>query len=85
MSACPAQCFANVTPEQFAILQKKAQASGIPLEGNSGTASSFGGRFEWEYDPAKLAFTITVIQPPFLMNCESVNARIGALVQGVLA
>ncbi len=85
MSACPAQSFANVAPEQFAVLQKKAQASGIPLNGNSGTASSFGGQFEWHYDPATRALTITVTQPPFLMNCESVNARIGALVQGVLA
>ena len=85
MPECPALSFANVRPDQFAVLQKKAQASGIPLEGNSGTSSSFGGRFEWKYDPATLALTITVIQPPFLMNCESVNARISALVQGVLA
>jgi len=85
MSVCPAQSFANVAPEQFAALQKKAQASGIPLDGNSGTASSFGGQFEWNYDPATRALTITVTKPPFLMNCESVNARIGALVQSTLA
>ncbi|MGA2649716.1 MAG: hypothetical protein ABSF28_04310 [Terracidiphilus sp.] len=85
MSACPAQSFANVAPNQFALLQQKAQASGIPLEGNSGAASSFGGKFEWNYDPATQALTITVASPPFLMNCESVNARIGALVRGVLA
>jgi hypothetical protein len=85
MSACPAQSFANVTPEQFAALQKKAQSSGIPLNGNSGNASSLGGKFEWSYDPTTLALTITVTSPPFLMNCESVNARISALVRDVLA
>lgn len=85
MSACPSQSFANVAPEQFALLQQKAQGSGIAINGNSGTASSFGGKFEWNYDPTTLALTITVTSTPFLMSCESVNTRIGALVQEVLA
>ncbi|MGA2848196.1 MAG: hypothetical protein ABSE46_04300 [Terracidiphilus sp.] len=85
MPACPAQSFANIAPEQFAALQRKAQASGVPLEGNSGAASSFGGRFEWNYDPATREFTITIIQPPFLLNCETASARISAMVQSVLA
>jgi len=55
------------------------------MDGNSGIASSFGGSFEWNYDPATLAFAITVIKPPFAMNCESANARIGAMVRSVVA
>ena len=85
MSACPSQTFANVTPEQFATMQQKAQASGIPIEGNSGTASKFGGHFQWNYDPTTQSLTITVTSPPFLMSCDSVNARISALMQEVLA
>jgi hypothetical protein len=85
MPACQAQSFTNVAPEQFAALQKKAKASGIPMDGNSGIGASFGGRFEWHYDPAALALAITVIQPPFAMNCESANTRISAMVQSVLA
>jgi hypothetical protein len=85
MPACPAQNFANITPDQFAALQKKAKASGILMDSNSGIASSFGGSFEWNYDPATLAFTITIIKPPMMMNCESAIARISAMVRGVVA
>jgi len=58
MSACTAQRFTDVTSRQFAPLQTKAQASGIPLDGNSGSGSSFGSKFEWNYDPTTPAFTI---------------------------
>jgi hypothetical protein len=85
MSACPSQTFSNVTPDQFASLEKKAQDSGVPIQGNSGTASKFGGHFTWNYDPATQQLTITVTQTPFLMNCESVNARISSLVQNSIA
>jgi hypothetical protein len=85
MSACPSQTFANVTPDQFAAMQQKAQASGIPLEGNSGTASKFGGKFEWNYDPATQTLTITVTSPPFLTSCETVNEKISTMMQQVLA
>ncbi|MGA9668695.1 MAG: hypothetical protein WBQ94_05770 [Terracidiphilus sp.] len=80
MPACPAQTFSNITPERFASLEKQAQASGVPIQGNNGTGSKFGGQFAWNYDPATLELTITVTQTPFLMGCESVNARIAALV-----
>jgi hypothetical protein len=85
MSACPSQTFANVTPEQFASIEKKAQESGVPIVGNSGAASKLGGHFTWIYDPATQELTITVTEPPFLMNCESVNARISSLVQSIIA
>jgi hypothetical protein len=55
------------------------------MDSNSGIASSFGGSFEWNYDPATLAFTITIIKPPMMMNCESAIARISAMVRGVVA
>ena len=80
MSACPALTFANITPEKYAQLVNKAQESGVPLQGNSGTGSSFGGHFKWNYDPAILILTITVTKTPFLVTCESVNARITAMV-----
>ena len=85
MSACPSQTFANVTPVQFASIEKKAQESGVPIVGNRGAASKLGGHFTWIYDPATQELTITVTEPPFLMNCESVNARISSLVQSIIA
>jgi hypothetical protein len=85
MSACPSQTFPNVTPEHFATIEKKAQGAGVPIQGNAGTASSFGGEFTWTYDPAASQLTITVTQTPFLMNCESVNGRIKSLVESILA
>jgi hypothetical protein len=85
MSACPSQTFSNITLGQFANLEKKAQAAGIPIQGDSGAASKFGGHFTWNYDPAAQQLTITVTETPFLMNCESVNARIKALVEGIPA
>jgi hypothetical protein len=85
MPACPSQTFANITPEQFANIARKAQESGVPINGNSGAASKLGGHFTWIYDPTTLELTITVTEPPFLMNCESVNARIKALVANITA
>ena len=85
MSACPPQTFSNFTPQQFASLEKKAQGAGIPIQGNTGIASTFGGQFNWTYDPAAQQLKITVTQTPFLMNCESVNARIKAMVEGIPA
>jgi hypothetical protein len=85
MSACPSQTFSNVTPQQFASLEQKAQDSGVPIQGNNGAASKFGGHFAWNYDPAALELTITVTEPPFLMNCDGVTARIRALVENTLA
>lgn len=83
MSECPTLTFSNITPEKYALLVKKAQDSGVPLEGNSGTGSSFGGHFAWNYDPATLILTITVTHAPFLMSCESVNSRITAMVTSI--
>jgi hypothetical protein len=85
MAACPPQTFSGLTPEEFASLEKKAQGAGVPIQGNAGTASSFGGQFAWTYDPAARQLTITVTQAPFLMNCESVNSRIKTLVEGINA
>ncbi|MGD0734306.1 MAG: hypothetical protein ABR976_04125 [Terracidiphilus sp.] len=85
MSACPSQTFSNVTPEQFAGIEQKAQKSGVPITGNCGSASTFGGHFTWNYDPATRELTIKVTEPPFLMNCESVNAKISSLVANALA
>jgi hypothetical protein len=85
MSACPSQTFLKITPEQFASLEKKAQGAGVPIQGNSGGASKFGGHFTWNYDPAAQHLTITVTETPFLMNCESVNARIKSLVEAIPA
>jgi hypothetical protein len=85
MPACPSQTFAHFTPQQFASLERKAQASGIPIKGNTGSGSTLGGQFTWNYDPSAQQLTITVLQPPFLMNCESATARIKAMVEGISA
>ncbi|MGA2217304.1 MAG: hypothetical protein ABSG51_04410 [Terracidiphilus sp.] len=85
MPPCPPQAFSNITPKQFTALAQKAREQGLPFQGNSGTGSSFGGQFSWNYNPATLELKISVTQPPVFLTCESVSARISAVVQSVVA
>jgi hypothetical protein len=42
MGNCAAQLFENITNEQFTCILGKAQAKGINITGNTGTASADG-------------------------------------------
>jgi hypothetical protein len=75
------QVFSGISPEQFAKLTVKAQAAGIDLGGNSGTASKFGVEVSWNYSPESQQLTLQCLSTPFFVKPEEVNAKIQALVK----
>jgi len=75
------QVFSGITPERWAKLMSKAQAAGIDLNANSGTASQYGVEVTWNYVPDTKKLTLQCLSAPFFVNLEDVNARIRALVK----
>ena len=73
--------FSGITPEQYARLRAKAQAGGIEISGNSGTASKFGVEVSWNYVPETGALTFQCLATPFFLKPEQVNARIQEMVK----
>ena len=51
MAQSAPQVFSGITPTQYASLLLKAQANGLDLTGNNGTASKFGVEMAWNYSP----------------------------------
>jgi hypothetical protein len=85
MAECAPQVFSGITPEQYASLLQKAQAAGISLSGNSGTASKFGVEVAWNYSQDTQELTFQCLRTPFFMKPDDVNAKIEALVKESLA
>jgi hypothetical protein len=79
------QVFKGVTPEQYARLVEKANASGLELTGNSGTASKFGVEVAWTYLPDAQQLTIQCLKAPFFMKTSDIDAKIQTLVTQSLA
>lgn len=75
------QVFRGVSAAQFARLQQKAQGAGIEMEGNSGSASKFGAEVAWSYSPETQELSLQVLQAPFFMKKEDVEARMRSLVE----
>jgi hypothetical protein len=80
MPSTPPQVFSNITPDKYATLTQKANAAGINMNGNSGTASQFGVEVSWSYSPEANELTIHCLNTPFFVSPETVDARIKALV-----
>ncbi len=78
------QIFAGVTPAQYAALLEKAQAAGLGLSGNSGSASRFGVEVAWNYSPETQELTLQCLRTPFFVRAAEVNARLKALVTEAL-
>ena len=85
MAAGEPQVFTGITPDQYAKLADKARATGIELNGNSGTASKFGVEVTWNYSPADQVLTIQCLKAPFFMSTADVDTRIQNLVHESLA
>ena len=75
------QVFSNITPEQYAVLTQKARASGIELNGNSGTAAQFGVEVAWNYAPDAQQLTLQCLRAPFFVSEAEVNAKLQSLVK----
>jgi len=77
--------FSSITPQQFAQLTQKATAAGINMNGDSGTASSFGVEVSWNYSASAQQLTIQCLSTPFFMTPETVNSQIQKLVKETVA
>jgi hypothetical protein len=85
MAGCDPQTFSGVTQDQFSGLVKKAQAAGIGISGNSGTATQSGVTMTWNYDPVFQVLTIQCTDSPFFIPCATINSKINDLVKGALS
>jgi hypothetical protein len=75
------QVFSNIKPEKYAALVQRANAAGINMTGNSGTASQFGVEVSWSYSPEACELTIQCLNTAFFVSPETVNAKIKKLVE----
>ncbi|HEU5351602.1 MAG TPA: hypothetical protein VFU55_08395 [Terracidiphilus sp.] len=85
MSSATPLVFSPVSPAQFAHLSLQAQASGIQISGNSGSAAKFGVEVAWQFDAATQQLTLQCLKTPFFVSRDSVEARLRALVRQSLA
>jgi hypothetical protein len=79
--ASPPQIFPNINPEKYAALVQKANAAGINMTGNSGTASQFGVEVSWNYSPEACELTIQCLNTPIFLSPAAVNAKLKAMVE----
>ena len=84
MAAGTPQVFSGITPVQYAKLAEKAKAAGVPISGNSGSASKMGVEVEWNYSEEKRELVLTCLKTPFFMKPRDVDAKLHALVSEVL-
>lgn len=76
--------FPNVTPTQFAQLQVKAQASGLPINGVSGSGSHEGVDFAWNYDVNGDTLTVTLKDKPLFVSWGFIEAKLKAAITAAL-
>ncbi len=84
MALSAPQVFSGITPENYATLIAKAQAAGLNLSGNSGTATKFGVEMAWNYSAEARVLTIQCLCTPFFVKPDQVIAKIQALVKETL-
>jgi hypothetical protein len=80
MSSCAAQTFTGISPDQFACLLKMVSDSGVPISGNSGSASKDGITVAWTFDPTTKTLNIQCTSAPFFVTCGMINSKIHDLV-----
>ena len=75
------QTFKGVSPEHYELLANRARTAGIPLSGNSGSASLFGIEVCWNYSQETQELIIQCLRTPFFMKQGEVDAKIRNLVE----
>lgn len=81
MAASVPQVFQGINAQRYARLLEKAQAAGMPLQGNQGTAAKFGMEIAWNYRPEAQELTLQCLKAPFFMSSAEVDAKIRSLVE----
>jgi hypothetical protein len=78
------QIFSPVTLAQYETLIQRAQAAGIALTGDSGTASRFGVEVTWNYSAETQKLEIQCLSTPFFVKAADVDAKIRSVVTEAL-
>ncbi len=81
MPQSPPLVVSNFTPAHYAALITKAEASGISIAGNSGTASKFGVEVAWNYSSDARQLTLQCLKTPFFASAADVHAKLQSLVE----
>jgi hypothetical protein len=81
MKSSAPMTFQGITPQHYAVLLAKANAAGLALSGNSGTASRLGVEVTWNYTPESRLLVIQLLRTPFFLKPEELTAKIEALVR----
>jgi hypothetical protein len=82
MSACAEQIFNGITNAHFICILGEAQAAGINISGNEGSASQDGITVAWAYDPTAQTLRIHCTSAPFFVPCGMINSKIHDIVDG---
>jgi len=75
------QIFSGITSDQYAQLTEKAQANGIAMTGNSGSASKYGVELEWSYVPEAQQLRVHCVRTPIFVSAATVYGKLQALVE----
>ena len=78
------QVFHGITPDAYARLIQKANASGIALSGNSGTASKLGVEVAWNYSAELQQLTLQCLKSSLFFSTQDVNEKLQSLVKKAL-
>ena len=81
MAGCPSQTFTGITPAIKAFLESKGAAAGLPISGDTGSATTMGVTIQWNYDPTAETLTITCTDAPFFVPCHTVHSKVTELVE----
>ena len=76
MPGCPPNTFNGVTETVWNCLKTRAQAVGVTITGDSGTASAQGVTVEYRRDAQANTLTVTITQLPAWGNCAMATARL---------
>jgi hypothetical protein len=80
MADCATQTFTSITQDKFDQLLVAAQAQGINIAGNNGSASQDGITISWNFDPGQQILSIQCTSAPFFVSCGAINSKIHDLV-----
>ena len=71
-----------MTQDRFDALAERGRASGIAINGNSGSAVKDGITVRWLYDADAETLELQCMDLPFFIPCAVVMAKIRELVDG---
>lgn len=71
----------NYAADRFARLEATLATKGLHLIGDSGEVHNFGADVKFNYDPATLTLTLTVMHGPHFHNFEDFAKSVEAFIE----